>query len=48
MDLFFEKFDLGLGLRVTAEAIIPHFYTSYVRLIYSFSGVPKRFWNEGR
>jgi hypothetical protein len=28
---------VGLGLRVTAEAIIPH----SVRPIYSFSGVPK-------
>ena len=33
---------LGLGLRATAGAIIPHFYTSYVRPIYSSSGVPNR------
>ena len=33
---------LGLGLRATAGAIIPHYYTSYVRPIYSSSGVPNR------
>ena len=33
---------LGLGLRATAGAIIPHFHTSYVRPIYSSSGVPNR------
>jgi len=36
MDLFFEKLkNLGLGLRVTAKAIIPHLWDSYTAFLVS-------------